>query len=303
MTAAHQGAAPDVALTKRPSGRNPWRTAATAILKDPMLLASILILLFLLVAGLGASVISPFDPNEQTLSNRLHPPFAPEKELSWLGGDSLGRDLVSRIIYGARISLLVAVASVVVAGAIGVVIGLVAGFYGGWTDAVLMRIADVQLSIPFLVLALGLAAIIGPGVGNIIVVLAVTGWPRYARVVRAEVLTIMARDYIHAARVIGGTDYRLMARHVFPNASAVVVVMSTVQVAQMILSEASLSFLGVGVPAAIPSWGAMVADGRVYLSTAWWVSAFPGLAIWLTVVAFNVVGDWLVDRADPQLGG
>jgi peptide/nickel transport system permease protein len=268
---------------------------------DPSILASLLVVLLLVVAGFAAPLLVPHDPNEQNLRSKLQVPFEPTADISFLGGDPLGRDILSRIVFGARVSLLVAGVSVLLAGTVGVVLGVVAGFYGGWIDSVLMRVADVQLSIPFLVLALGLAAVIGPGVGNIIAVLAITGWPRYARVLRAEVLRVMAHEYVQAARAVGGGDIHLMWRHVLPNAFGVAVVVSTVQVAQMILSEASLSFLGVGVSPDVPSWGAMVADGRTYLSTAWWVSAFPGLVIWLTVVGFNILGDWLVDYADPAV--
>lgn len=272
-----------------------------AALRDPVLVAAALVLVLVVLSGVAAQWIAPFNPNEQNLNARLQPPFAPTENVSILGSDVLGRDLLSRLIYGARISLVVAVASVLLSGVFGTIIGIVAGFYGRWPDAVLMRIADMQFSIPFLVLALALAAVTRPGLATMIIILAATGWPRFARVMRAEVLRIVTQGYIESARAIGGTDLHLMWRHVLPNAAGVAVVIATVQSAQMILAEASLSFLGVGLPPDIPSWGAMVAAGRTYISSAWWITALPGITIWLTVVALNLVGDWLVDYSDPAL--
>lgn len=279
----------------------PWQQMLGAASKDPILIASLVVLAFVVLAGVAAPLIAPFNPNDQNLSQRLQPPFSPSGDVSFLGSDALGRDILSRIIHGARVSLIVGAASVLIAGVFGVLVGLVAGFYSGRVDAFLMRIADMQFSIPFLVLALALAAVTRPGVVTIIVILAVTGWPRFARVMRAETLRIMTQTYIEAARATGGGDAHLMWRHVVPNAAGIVIVLATVQSAQMILSEASLSFLGVGLPPDVPSWGAMVASGRAYISLAWWVTAVPGIAIWLTVMALNIVGDWLVDYSDPAL--
>lgn len=299
MTAARAEATPTGGLAQRRMRRRSRLLASMA--RDPILVSAAVILVLVTVAGIAAPWLAPFDPNEQSLADRLRPPFSPTSNIAFLGSDPLGRDILSRVIYGARVSLTVGLASVVLSGVIGVLIGIVAGFYGRWTDALLMRITDMQFSIPFLVLALALAAVARPGVGTLIAILAITGWPRFARVMRAEVLKIMGQGYVEAARSIGGTDAHLMLRHVMPNAAGIVVVVATVQSAQMILAEASLSFLGVGVPPDVPSWGAMIAAGRAYVSIAWWVITIPGLAIWLTVMALNILGDWLVDYSDPVL--
>jgi peptide/nickel transport system permease protein len=198
--------------------------------------------------------------------------------------------------------MVVAAASVLLAGSLGIGLGLASGFYGGAVDALLMRVADVQLSIPFIVLALALAAVVGPGLVNVIVVLGLSSWVAYARVVRAETLTVKKRDFVEAARSIGATKLRVLSRHILPNAVGAAIVIATIQLAYMIIAEASLSFLGLGVPVSTATWGSMVADGRPYISSAWWVSAFPGLIIVLFVVALNVLGDWLSDVANPVLG-
>lgn len=272
---------------------------AFAAFHDPVISVCLAALVLIAIAALASPLVAPFDPNHQVLGQRLDQPFAPSGTVSILGADPLGRDIFSRLIFGARVSLVVAVTAVGAAGIFGVLVGLLAGYYGRRVDAILMRITDTQFSIPFLVLALGLAAVIPRGLGAIIVILAITGWPRFARVLRAEALRVMALEFIEAARMVGGTDQHIIRRHVLPNVVGIAFVLATAQVGQTILAEASLSFLGVGVPSDIPSWGAMVADGRDYLSTSWWVSAFPGIAILVTVLALNLVGDWLIDYADP----
>lgn len=271
------------------------------LVHDPWLLLSLIVGVVFVAVALAAPAISPFDPGAQDLSNRLAPPLAPRLGVSVLGADPLGRDMLSRIVYSARVSMLVAVSAVLLAGSFGVALGLVAGYFGGAIDALTMRLADVQLSIPFIVLALSLAAVVGPGLINVIVVLGLSSWVAYARVVRAEALSIRQRDYVLAAKAVGASTARIIVRHVFPNAAGAASVIATIELAHMIISEASLSFLGLGVPTSIPTWGSMVADGRPYISTAWWVSAFPGLAIVVFVVALNVIGDWLGDVANPTL--
>lgn len=242
------------------------------------------------------------DPTSQDLAVALQPP-------SWLGGqaggllgtDNLGRDIFSRIAYGARISLLIGVSAVALAGAIGTLLGLVSGFKGGWLGTAIMRLADFQLSVPFLVLAIALVGAVGPSLANLIVVLGITGWVPYARVVRSEVLSLREREFVLAARAVGVPDWRIIITHLRPNITASVIVLASLEVARMIISEASLSFLGLGVQPPTPSWGGMVADGRNYLESAWWLSTFPGLAIALTVLGVNLLGDRLRDVLDPAL--
>jgi peptide/nickel transport system permease protein len=219
----------------------------------------------------------------------------------WLGTDPLGRDLLSRIIYGARISLLVGTLTVLVRGTLGVLIGLVGGYYGGKVDDLLMRIADIQLTLPFLIVAIAVLVVLGPGLGNLIIVLGLTGWVDFGRVVRSETLSLRQRDFIDAARASGASNVSIMWRHILPNTASVILVISTLQVASVIIAEASLSFLGLGVPALTPTWGKEISDGRDYAALAWWLPTFPGVAIFATVLAINILGDWLRDRWDPRL--
>jgi len=290
-------------LAERTARSRPSRLQATlsSLARNRVAALSAIVLFLIILAALTAQWIAPHDPTSQDITLRLHPP-AWQSGGSWsnpLGTDSLGRDMLSRIIYGARISLLVGFSAVVIQGLIGVGLGLTAGYYGGRVDSIIMRITDIQYALPFIVLALAVMAVLGPSLRNVILVLGVTGWVYYARVVRAEVLSISRLEYVEAARAVGAPGSRIMLRHVLPNATASIIVIASLQVARMIISEASLSFLGMGIPPTVPSWGGMVADGRSYIATAWWVSAFAGLAIFLTVMTVNVVGDWLRDLLDP----
>ncbi|MDB4897722.1 MAG: binding-protein-dependent transport system inner rane component [Firmicutes bacterium] len=264
--------------------------------------AAVGILLLLLVAfmALLAPLVAPHDPTLQNTAMRLKPPGTPGY---LLGTDPLGRDILSRIIYGSRISLIVGLASVVVAGAVGITLGTIAGYIGGTVDAVIMRLADLQLAIPFLVLALAIAAVLGPSLRNVILVLGVTGWVTYARVARGQVLSVRGREFVEAARALGATNGRIIWRHVLPELWAPLIVIASLQVGSMILAEASLSFFGLGVPPSIPTWGRIAADGRDYVTTSWWVATLPGIAIFLTVLGINLLGDWLRDRMDPTLRG
>lgn len=254
------------------------------------------------LAAIFAPWVAPHDPAAQATRDRLLPPVLLGG--TWdhpLGTDPLGRDLLSRIIYGSRISILLGLASVLGAGAIGLILGTLAGYFGGALDAIIMRIVDLQMAIPFLVLALAVLAALGPGLTNLVIVLVVTGWVIYARVMRAQVLSVKNLEYITAARALGMRHFGILLRHAVPAAIPALTVISTVQVGTMILTEASLSFLGLGVPPDIPTWGSIAADGRAYMTTAWWVTTLPGFAIFLTVMGVNFLGDWLRDVLDPTL--
>jgi peptide/nickel transport system permease protein len=249
------------------------------------------------LSALLAGWVAPFDPLAQDLSRGVRPPLTAGL---LLGTDSLGRDILSRMLFGARVSLVIGVSAVLVQGSVGTLLGLVAGYGGGAADMAIMRLADLQLSIPPLILAIGVMAVVGPSVGNLILILGVAGWPYYARLVRSEVLSLRQREFIEAARCIGCRDGAILLRHVLPNVAASIVVLATFFVPLMIIQEAVLSFVGLGVPPAVPSWGAMVADGRDFLSTAWWIATLPGLAIFGTVVGINLIGDWMRDVLDPR---
>lgn len=256
-----------------------------------------LVLAMVLIAAF-AGVIAPSDPNEQDVARRLLPPLT---SLHLLGTDQLGRDILSRILFGTRVALIVSVMAVGLSGVVGIALGLVSGYFGSWADDGIGWLVNVQLSFPFILLAIAVAAVLGGGLRNLVIVLALTGWVVYARVVRAEALSLRESDYVLAARALGARPTRIMLRHILPNALTPVIVIATFEMARMIVSEAALSFLGVGVEPALPSWGAMLADGRTYLSSAWWVATFPGLAIAFTVLGANLLGDWLRGELDPRL--
>lgn len=262
------------------------------------------LLTFLLVVPAAlAPQVAPYDPLRGSLAKRLKPPVWMEGGTAdhLLGTDKLGRDILSRMIYGARVSLAVSLIAIVVGGVIGVTMGLVSGYFGGFVDSVLMRLVDISLSLPTILLALVLVAAVGPSFGTVITVLVVLLWARYARLVRGETLGIKERDFIARARVAGASHTRIMFRYIFPNVVNSLTVLATLQVGYVILLESALSFLGAGLPRPTPAWGLMIADGRELIVTAWWVSMFPGLAIMLTVLALNLLGDWLRDHLDPKL--
>jgi len=255
------------------------------------------------LCALLANVLSPADPEEQSLRQRFTPPVWEERG-TWkhvLGTDRLGRDLLSRIIWGSRVSLTAGVLTVLLASAFGAGVGLVAGYHGGRVDAALMRITDATMSFPVILLALILAVTIGPSFVNVVVAIAVVLWARYARVIRGQVLTLMELDFITQARIAGASAGRIILRHLLPNTFNTLIVLVTLQVGYVIIVEASLSFLGAGIPPPTPAWGSMISEGREYVTSAWWASFFPGLAILLVVLAFNLIGDWLRDTLDPKL--
>lgn len=267
-------------------------------------LFALAILVFLLVIpAIFAPWVAPHDPFHGSLSHRLTPPAWQDGGSTefLLGTDKLGRDILSRIIYGARVSLTVSLIAIVVGGVIGTVLGLASGYFGGRTDSVIMRLVDISLSLPTILLALVLVAAVGPSFGTVITVLIVLLWARYARLVRGETLAIKELDFIARARVAGASHMRIMTKYIFPNVVNSLIVLATLQVGYVILLESSLSFLGAGLPRAEPAWGVMVSDGRELIVTAWWVSMFPGIAIMLTVLALNLLGDWLRDHLDPKL--
>ena len=263
----------------------------------------IVVLLLMGGAALAAPQISPWDPGRQMLVKRLRPPMWQERGLREhpLGTDHLGRDILSRILYGGRISLGVGLSAVTLSGLIGVTLGLLAGFHGGRTDAFIMRVVDVFLAIPYILLAMGVVFALGPSLLNVILVMAVTRWVQFARIVRADVLSIREREFVSGARARGNRSVRLLLKHVLPNALTPIIVVATLELAFMIIYESALSFLGLGVQPPTPTWGWMLSDGRNYVATAWWLATFPGLAIMLTVLAVNLLGDWLRDTLDPRL--
>jgi peptide/nickel transport system permease protein len=284
----------------------PWVRELRNFLKrfrsDSAAVLGALLMLAVIICAIAAPVLAPHDPEQADLRARLKPPAWQVDGNSdyLLGADPIGRDLLSRIIYGARISLFVGIVGTAISLLVGASLGLLAAFYGGFLDSLLMRIADAQLAFPFILLAITVMAIFGTGLVKLVLVLGITGWVGYARVIRGETLSTKEREFVHAARTIGATDRRIILRHILPNVFSSMIVLATVNIAINILLEAGLTFLGLGVDPTIPSWGGMLADGRGYIVTAWWVSTFPGLAIMLTVLGFNLLGDWLRDELDPQ---
>jgi peptide/nickel transport system permease protein len=270
-------------------GRLPWIAA--------------LIIVGLVVAAAGAPLLAPHSPTEQSLPDKLRPPAWQEggDARYLLGTDTLGRDVLSRLLYGARVSLIVAAAALLAGGVIGLAVGIVSGYVGGRVDSVLMRVVDATLTFPTILIALLLAVSLGQGLRTMVMAIAVILWARFARVVRGEVLTVKGRDFVALAQVRGCSHVRIMAVHIMPNVMNTFMVLLSLHIGFVILVEASLSFLGAGIPPPTPSWGQMVSDGRSHIASAWWLSFPPGLAILLVVLAFNLFGDWLRDWLDPRL--
>jgi peptide/nickel transport system permease protein len=282
--------------------RHPIRLFQRRLVRDRGAIVAVAVLLTVVVFAVAAPLLPIADPLEQDLVGRLVPP-AWTSDGSWahpLGTDQLGRDILSRIVWGARVSLIVGVSAVLIAGALGVSIGVIAGYAGGRVDNVLMRIADGQLAIPFILLVIAVIAVVGPGIEKVIPVLGVTGWVIYARVARAEVLSIREREFVQAVRALGAQPWRIVLGHILPNITGSIVVVASVEVANVILLESALGFLGLGVQPPMPSWGNMLGEGRDYLATSWWLASVPGLALAITALAITILGDFLRDVLDPR---
>lgn len=283
------------------TGRNATHRVRGVFRGAPVLPLAIL----MLVIGLGVfgPWLAPHSPRDADLARSLMPP-AWESRGDWsfpLGTDQQGRDILSRVISGARVSLIVGFMAVAVAGAIGTVVALLGGYYGGWLDAILGRVVDTMLSMPFLMVAIVLAQVLSPGIRTIVLILGFTSWATYARVLRGEVLKIKSQDYVALARVGGNSTIRILWRYILPNLMNTLIVLATLQLGATILAEATLSFLGLGIPPPNAAWGLMLAEGRQYVTYAWWLAVFPGVAIMLTVLSTNMLGDWLRIRLDPKL--
>ena len=268
--------------------------------RNPLAMVGLAIVAVLLVMAAFAPWLAPHDPIAQNLSNRLLPPFSPGH---LLGTDDFGRDILSRILYGSRITLFIIGLVAVTAPVFGLLVGTVAGYFGGWTDEILMRITDIFLAFPKLILALALVAVLGPGMENAILAIALTSWPPYARVARAETLTVRTSDYIAAVRLQGAGPVRIILGHVMPMCLPSVIIRVTLDMAGVILIAAGLGFLGLGVQPPLPEWGAMISAGRKYLFEQWWVATMPGLAIFIVSLGFNLLGDGLRDVLDPRSAG
>ena len=288
-------------LTERPQSRRQaalgraygvWRVFA----RNRLALVGLAIILALLAVSLLADVIAPAGPTVGVLDARLQPPSAAH----WFGTDDQGRDILARIVHGTRITLMVVVLVAVLAAPIGLLVGTVSGYIGGRTDAVLMRLTDIFLAFPRLILALAFVAALGPGIENAVIAIAITSWPPYARIARAETLTIRHAEYIESVRVMGAGPWRIVWRHVMPLCLSSVIVRVTLDMAGIILTAAGLGFLGLGAQPPTPEWGAMISGGRAYVLDQWWVAAAPGAAIFLVSLAFNLLGDGLRDALDPK---
>jgi peptide/nickel transport system permease protein len=268
--------------------------------RNPLAMIGLFISLTLIFMSIFAPLLAPYDPIVQSLPNRLLPPLTPGH---WMGTDDFGRDIYSRLLYGSRITLYIVLLVILTAPVVGLIIGTVAGYFGGWVDAVLMRITDIFLAFPKLILALALVAVLGPGMVNAVLAIAITSWPPYARVARAETLTVRNSDYIAATRLQGASALRLIWGHAMPMCLPSVIIRVTLDMAGVILTAAGLGFLGLGVQPPLPEWGLMISAGRKFLFEQWWVATMPGLAIFIVSLGFNLLGDGLRDVLDPRSAG
>ena len=284
--------------------RRELRRAVRVMVEARWPVLAMVILLATAIAAAFGPALAPFDPNRQNLVLRLADPMSsgPDGSVFWLGSDVLGRDVLTRLLYGARVSLLVGIAAIGVGGTIGIVAGLLSGYFGGWVDDLIMRLGDIQLAFPFILLAIMFFVVLGSGIWNLILVLGVGQWVTYARIVRADTLSLREKEFVEAARALGDSTASIIFRTILPNILAPLTVIASFNVASVILSEAALSFLGLGVPPSVPTWGSMLAESRdTLVANKWWLAVFPGVAIVLTVLSFNILGDWLRDFLDPRL--
>ena len=276
-----------------------------SLFKNKWAFGSLIWLLIIVNVAIFASKIVPHDPNRNNIIERVAPPLTTDKDgnIKYLiGSDALGRDAFSRLIYGAQVSLTVGFAAVFIGGLIGISLGVYAGFYGRWIDDIVMRLADIQLAFPFILLAILFLVVLGEGLVNLILVLGIGQWVTYARIARAQTIAQKQKEYIEAAKALGVSDFSIMFQSILPNIFAPLIVVASFNVASVILAEAALSFLGLGVPPQVPTWGSMLAESRDHIfARRWWLPFFPGMAILLTVLAFNIIGDWLRDYLDPRL--
>ena len=283
-----------------PSGT---RALVRSLLRSRLVLVGCVILVLMVFAALAAPLLAPFDPEQIDIRNRLKPPawLAGGLPQHFLGTDNVGRDITSRIIFGARVSLFVGLATVFLGGILGTVLGVLAGYFRGRLETLIMRLVDIQLSFPSILLAVAIMAILGPSVRNVILVLSLSTWAPFCRVARGQTLVVCNQEYITAAHALGAGTMRVILKYVVPNILSPIIVLASFALATNIINEASLSFLGVGVPPTTPTWGGMLGEGRNYLRLAWWVATLPGIALMLTVYSVNVLGDWLRDYFDPRL--
>lgn len=309
LSAGESTGVPAQAVPAQRRQRSAWVQARVSLARAKWPLFAIGFLVLLSFCALLANVIAPADPNRQNLILRLQPPMTEAQVAGHsfrfiLGSDGLGRDVLSRLIYGSRVSLAVGLAAVMIGGFLGIFFGVLGGYFGGFPDDVIMRLADIQLAFPFILLAIMVLVILGPGLVNLVIVLAIGQWVVYARIARGETISQKRRDYVESARAIGVQNGRILSRAILPNILAPLVVIASFNVAAVILSEAALSFLGLGVPPEMPTWGGMLAESRdQLLGGYWWLAVFPGVAIMLTVLSLNILGDWLRDFLDPRLRG
>lgn len=270
-----------------------------ALLRNPLAVVGMVILLVLIFAAAFAPWIAPYSPIGQNLGERLLPPTLEH----WMGTDELGRDIFSRVVYGARITLMIVALVAVISAPMGLLIGAIAGYFGGWTDRILMGVTDVFLSMPKLILALAFVAALGPGIENAIIAIAITAWPAYARIARAETMTFRNSEFISAMRLLGASHARIITGHVLPLCTSSMIVRVTLDMAGIILTAAGLGFLGLGAQPPLPEWGAMISRGRTFILDQWWVATMPGFAIILVSLGFCFLGDGLRDVLDPKQGG
>jgi peptide/nickel transport system permease protein len=297
--------ATSVAQPVSPPSDRGWRRVVRSLYRAKWPILAIFLLLLVTFAAIFGPAVAPRDPNRQNIIARLKRPMQTDRRGQTtfiLGTDGLGRDVLSRLLYGARVSLTVGLVAVVVGGSLGTLLGMIGGYFGGWLDDIIMRVADIQLAFPFILLAIMFLVVLGPGVVNLILVLGIGQWVTYARIARGQTISQREKEYIEAAKALGQRTPGILFNGILPNILAPLIIIASFNVASVILAEAALSFLGLGVPQTVPSWGGMLADSRnELLSGRWWLAVFPGTAIMITVLSFNILGDWLRDLLDPRL--